>query len=196
MTREQKIAQAQRLRNEGLAYREIAKRVGVSFSTAHRWLNPDYAERQRKISREAKKRRQIKDCIDCGAKLAYDRQHNDRCQRCQHEHDYGERNARIFAAWERGEDAPTIAAREGLTSKAVSSLVDHHRRLYGKPLPLHRERNRHLWDEIEPLWREGLTSAEIGERVGLSGHDVQSRVQQMRAAGIDLPHRNRRKVAA
>lgn len=38
---------ARQLRAEGLTYREIGTRLGVAWSTARRWSNPQYAEEDR-----------------------------------------------------------------------------------------------------------------------------------------------------
>lgn len=51
-----RVARARQLRFEGLTYREIAERLGVSQRTAYRWLNFEYAERNREQSRAWKAR--------------------------------------------------------------------------------------------------------------------------------------------
>ena len=48
MDREAKIAEARRLRAEGLTYPKIAEALGVSTSTTHAWLNPDLIAKRRK----------------------------------------------------------------------------------------------------------------------------------------------------
>jgi DNA-binding CsgD family transcriptional regulator len=183
--------QAATLRAEGQTYHEIANALGVSTTTVYSWLNPEYAERQRRSSREAKRRRQIARCRDCGSPLAYDRQENDRCGECQVEHDFGDRRDRILAAYNRGERAEEIAAREGMTATAVSScVVDWRAR--GRHVALRIRPDRDKWPEIERLWRDGKTQREIGREVGLSADLVGSRIQAMRRAGIDLPFRRPR----
>lgn len=51
MTRDEKVAKARELRDEGLSQSEIARRVGVTPSAVFKWLNPDrareYARRDR-----------------------------------------------------------------------------------------------------------------------------------------------------
>lgn len=61
-TRAAKVAEAQRLRGEGLLMREIAERMGAAVSTVDGWLNdPDLAKlRARKDSYRG-------ECVDCGA---------------------------------------------------------------------------------------------------------------------------------
>jgi transposase len=43
MTRDQKVAEAKRLREGGLSYSVVGQRLGVSPATAWKWLNPDAA---------------------------------------------------------------------------------------------------------------------------------------------------------
>ena len=57
--------QAAQLRDQGLNYREIAERVGVSKTTICRWLNPDIDERSRAACR-AVKERYVGECELCG----------------------------------------------------------------------------------------------------------------------------------
>lgn len=71
-----------KLRAEGLGYIEIERLTGVKESTARRWCDPDYAERARRSSREAKqKRKHI--CPDCGAEIRFD---SVRCNPCSRLH--------------------------------------------------------------------------------------------------------------
>lgn len=54
------IREARNLRELGLSYCQIAKRLGVEVSTAHRWADPEYAEKRRLqnyLAREARFRR-------------------------------------------------------------------------------------------------------------------------------------------
>lgn len=62
--------QVMALRRSGVSCRRIASETGVSYSTVYRWLHPDYAERQRHLSREAKMRRTGR-CVNCGATTRY-----------------------------------------------------------------------------------------------------------------------------
>lgn len=76
--------QAVRLEALGLSLPLIADRVGVSKSTIYRWLRPGYAERSRKLSNEAKRRR-TGVCEDCGAETRYNGHSAEvsaRCLRC------------------------------------------------------------------------------------------------------------------
>ena len=61
MTRAEKVAEAQRLRGEGLLLREIAERMGVSLSTAGDWLSdPD------RTKAKARRVKYAQPCVDCG----------------------------------------------------------------------------------------------------------------------------------
>ncbi|MBA4105613.1 MAG: hypothetical protein C0485_07620 [Pirellula sp.] len=61
MDREAKIAEAKRLRSEGLSYAKIGKIVGVSKETARLWCNPNvadsYRQQQRELSPEHRERK-------------------------------------------------------------------------------------------------------------------------------------------
>jgi DNA-binding CsgD family transcriptional regulator len=118
------------------------------------------------------------------------------CVDCQYEAEYGERNRRILAAWERGETGKQIAAREGMTEEAVLSWLDHHRRVNGEPIPRHSARRRSRWEAIKRLWNEGRTGPEIAAELGISEGNVWMTVRYMREAGIDVPPRYERKQAA
>jgi hypothetical protein len=70
MTREERIAQAAPLKAQGLTYREIAERLGVSLQTVKRCFSDRSYETDRRLSREAKRRR-TGICEDCGAVTRY-----------------------------------------------------------------------------------------------------------------------------
>lgn len=52
MTREEKIQEAERLRADGLSYRAIGERLGVTNSTVLRWLNPSKDDQYRQTVNE------------------------------------------------------------------------------------------------------------------------------------------------
>jgi transcriptional regulator with XRE-family HTH domain len=52
--------------------------------------------------------------------------------------------------------------------------------------------HRSLDDEITILWREGLTAAEIGRRLGATGGSIEKIVKRLRGEGRDLPGRKGR----
>jgi len=62
--------EARRLYQDGLTRVEIASRLSVALTTVYRWVDPVYAERIRRQSREAKRRR-TGTCEDCGAETRY-----------------------------------------------------------------------------------------------------------------------------
>jgi transposase-like protein len=66
MTREQKIAKARELREQGLSYPTLAGTLGVGVATVYRWLNEAYAEHDRAAARNWK-RTHKGTCADCGA---------------------------------------------------------------------------------------------------------------------------------
>jgi hypothetical protein len=70
MTREERIAQATPLREQGLTYQEIAERLGVSRRTISRCFNERDYETTLRTSREAKRRR-TGTCEDCGEPTRY-----------------------------------------------------------------------------------------------------------------------------
>lgn len=62
MTREEKVAEAFRLRGDGLLQREIAARMGVKLSTVNSWLTDPDGSRHK-----ARKQSYVGSCEDCGA---------------------------------------------------------------------------------------------------------------------------------
>lgn len=80
-----------------VGYKRVAKRLGVSDSTVRRWLDPEYAEHQRVLSREAKRRR-VGVCSDCGGETRYGGRRapvSRICFRCS------EKRARASRVWTR-----------------------------------------------------------------------------------------------
>jgi hypothetical protein len=70
MTREERIAQATTLRQQGLNNLEIAKRLGVARSTINRCFSERSHQTTLRTSREAKRRR-TGACEDCGTPTSY-----------------------------------------------------------------------------------------------------------------------------
>ena len=58
------------LHREGLGYKRIARELGVGKTTVRHWIKPDAAERDRQVSREAKRRRHGI-CERCGGATNY-----------------------------------------------------------------------------------------------------------------------------
>jgi DNA-binding MarR family transcriptional regulator len=183
MTRAEKVAKARELREQGALLREIAAELGVAVSTAGTLLSdPDGAKlRARKDSYRGT-------CEKCGT--ATDGSNGPGaapalcCECTAHRHD--ERNHRIFDAWNAGDNAIVISAREGLSQTAVLSLLDTYRQK-GAPVARRNRPRRELWPIIEQRWREGATASEIAAECDTTPGNVSEMVQSMREAGIDLP---------
>lgn len=58
------------LRDQGMSLAAIARETGLSVSKVRRILSPEYAERMRQLSREAKRRR-TGTCEKCGTETRY-----------------------------------------------------------------------------------------------------------------------------
>lgn len=186
MTRAEKVAEAQRLRAEGLKLREIAERMGASVQTVGAWISdPDLSKQRQRRQRYAGR------CVDCGKPTDGSNgsaKAPKRCLDCTRRLNE-ERDARVLEAWGRGDTAPDIAVREGLTRPQVMGIVDHSRRRKGRTVPLHRLRNRELWPEIERRYRAGDTPTQIAAALGLKHpQNVSEMLAQMRRAGVDVPY--------
>ena len=99
MTRAERVAQAQALRDEGLMYREIAEQLGVAVQTAHEYVNdPDLAK-----AHERKARGQ-RSCVDCGTPTNLDGRRtnpNLRCRDCDDQR-------RLDPAWRKRKAMLTV----------------------------------------------------------------------------------------
>jgi len=139
VTREQKIAKAKRLREQGLTYQQIAERLNVSSNgVVSRWLNPERAkeaDRRSNAKRNDYKRQWDRDnraeCPRCGgAMCAGSRSPShcpDRCWECLR--DEADARIRRFIALRReGLLNPEIAEREGTTVPAVAMTLSNARR--------------------------------------------------------------------
>jgi DNA-binding CsgD family transcriptional regulator len=120
VTRDQKIAEARRLRAQGLKYREIAERLGVGTSTVYAWLNPARVRPYRSGRG-----------IDPQRARAYDREyyrsHKGTCYRCGGERGRGPRTGpcRACVADDVDRRARQIEQwwAEGLTIGEISSRL-------------------------------------------------------------------------
>jgi len=180
-------AQAADLRAQGLSGLRIAAQLGISKTYAYELINDPTGEQGRQ-----RKEQYGGTCAECGARTSYVTGGvSDRCFDCARSEN-AERNERIFEAWESGETASVIAAREDMTASAVAGLVDSYRRRYGMPLSLHRVRNRTHWEYIRRRWNvDGATLAEIAEELGYPdpGH-VSEQIRRMRKRGMYLERRS------
>lgn len=125
MTRDEKITRALALRARGMPYRAIADEVGVSYPTAYRWLNPDYAAMDRaKAKRWKDNHREVNrardrardhalrhPCPTCGSPTSLDQ-----CRSCRQM----ARCERIAALWRGGASLRGIAAELNTTPGSIS----------------------------------------------------------------------------
>ncbi len=145
-------AEAQRIAaEEGIGARRICKRFGVPYTTAFRWLHPDYAERQRVAARE-RKRAMRGTCEDCGAETRYDghggRDVARRCVPCgqarsaqiaKHKSGTGKMQIRLYALLNAYGPLRFAAIREALgISNGHTTVLLHRDRVAGRIVRLRR----------------------------------------------------------
>lgn len=158
MTREQKIARARELRAEGLTYSAVGKQLGTSYQTIRRWLDPDYAEKVRQISRayKAQHRKALRaydreyderhkaECPECGAEVNR-RFNGEKCMACRA--DSRDRRARqIESWWAEGLPLKKIAERLGWTKGSLSREM-YWMREVGYSLPYRHTLSAPKWSE-------------------------------------------------
>lgn len=136
---------AVRLRGEGLSYAQIGRALGVSKSTARRWVNPEVAARERAARRawdwryrEWNGRRRDAwraRCQECGRPMgAGSGDPSRRAARCEHcRRVRGRRRVRarrrvIASGWQAGASLVEIAARVGSTASSIGAEVSRMRR--------------------------------------------------------------------
>lgn len=135
-----RIEEAQRLRERGLSYPQIAAQMGVGIATAHRWVNHEQYERDRGTSRDWKSRNR-------DHKLAYDREYDrthratcaqcgaprsrrvnaDLCAQCVAERAQQRAN-RIVELYEQGVSLAAIASEFGCSRGTISVDLDRLRK--------------------------------------------------------------------
>ena len=136
------LAKARTLRADGERYEDIAAQLGVSTSTAHRWLNPDSAARDVAFKRETRDR-YAGSCADCGEPTSGKsyRDVSERCVECARHKRRGDdhermaaESARIRALRDQGLTIAEIAAEMGMTPGALGVKIHRlRRRGYGLP---------------------------------------------------------------
>jgi transposase len=147
MTRDEKIAKAKRLRELGLSYEEVGRRLGVTGGCVQKWLKPEAAKRwaanDRTPERNARKRAWENDhdrpLCACGNRMGVGahRKGYFRCKECRRAAD-AERTAirgrEIVAMWAAGMTMREIQARYGWTKGHLAQQL-HRLRAKGFDLP-------------------------------------------------------------
>lgn len=140
MTREEMQSKAQRMREEGATYREIAEAFSASITTIYRWLNPERTrpyrngracnpQRARDYDRAYREAHKA-ECPQCGTKM---KPESGLCISC-HEDRRDARARKIEKWWEEGLTGPEICTRLGWTKEHLA--VEMHRmREMGYSLP-------------------------------------------------------------
>jgi transposase len=112
MTRDQKIAKARELREEGLSYEKIKAELGVGGSTLNEWLNADV--KANRVSRR------MSAVCSCGNAMTPE---STFCRGCRSE-DAEQRRRQIEAWWAEGLAMPGIADRLGVTVGCLARDID------------------------------------------------------------------------
>jgi transposase len=153
LTREQKIARARELREQGWSYAAIARQLGVSESTPRTWCNPEWAKEQARKSnakRGPAKRAWENEhdrgtCATCGEPTvaSASRKNVRLCRDCWTEAEHREqtlRRERIAALWCEGQTLTEIAAALDSTPASIGVTLAHMRE-DGWDLPYRRAGN-------------------------------------------------------
>ena len=184
-------AQAKRLRAAGLTYREISEHLMRPLSTVQAAVAGENA--RRRAAKQAWARAHYRGiCERCGDPTGKRHRHR-LCWSCDLERraePVHARAERIVAWWAEGLSLIQIAARLGWSVGHLGGEI-HRLRAKGYNLPYHSKRVSPQAERIVAWWAEGLTQAEIGERLGWSTKHVGTKVYRLRAKGYDLPYRRR-----
>lgn len=202
MTREQKVARARELREGGALLREIADTMGVAKQTVHAWLaDPDLSKQR------VRRARYSRPCADCGKPTDGSGGYADpraRCSACAHVHKHEtrrwtpERIVEAIQAFHTAHGRPPTAV-ERLAGRipdfpSVGTVQDE----FGswnegicaaglEPLPSGHKLSDYdstTRDRALALYRSGLSTHQVGARLGVSGSAVGA---WARRAGITRP---------
>lgn len=178
MTREQKIERTRELRAEGLTYREIGERLGLTTRIARYYAKvakvydrkcatcgePFEPEHGKELTCSPECWRVAEDARKRAWDRAHPKAHKTECPQCG------------------GEMERATARRSGICQACHEDEVDRRAR------------------QIERWWAEGLLLKEIASRLGWSLGHIAQEFDRLRAKGYNLPHRyrvsNGKRVAA
>lgn len=144
MTRAEKVARAQELRAEGLSYRVVGDRLGVTGGAIWKWLHPEATReinRRNNTSQAERKRAWERDpankvpCPKCGGPTGHTRGQGDahQCRTCL-DAEVAEFRQAIIDGYRAGVPAWRIAEQIGRPENTVKSEA-HRLRLKGIDLP-------------------------------------------------------------
>ena len=206
--RQEKAAEARRLKDAGLPPLDIAARLGIRRSYVYELLNdPDG------VKVGARKRKAGGTCEVCGGPTTYGRPGTGPYTRCQAHSISPElsaarmrelgrpRRERILQLWNQGATIAEIAADLGTTDSAVGVTM-HSMRKEGWDLPHRRDGSARLkkaraqarWQQIHDLWAQGLSGPLIAGIMGTSPGAIHRIISRMRQQGWDMPYRRHRSV--
>jgi DNA invertase Pin-like site-specific DNA recombinase len=140
VTREEKIAEAKRMREQGLTYQAIGEALGHPTATILKWLKPEWAKEQNRKQNAkrgpAKRAWEAGICPTCGGHLAAAKK-SKRCGHCEREarrREARERTERFIAMRKEGLLNVEIAEREGVPVYVVAQVLSCADR-YGLTVP-------------------------------------------------------------
>lgn len=138
VTREQKIASARAMRDEGHHYRAIGAVLGVEGSTVYKWLHPERAADYGYASLESRRAsidRARAECPTCGQPMgggsgfpSYQWAGCENCRLIRLRQDRDLRREQIAEMWEAGAPGPVIAEALGTTPNAITTQMAYMRR--------------------------------------------------------------------
>jgi transposase len=164
-SRDEKIAQAQRLRSEGLTYRDIGEQLGVTHSAVIKWLDPERERKRQRRDNQRPERKQAKraweravysdparrkPCPSCGrptGSLLWDSRSPQECAACRHERRLA-RWVQIEAWWAQGLLRREICERLDWTQRRLSAELGRMRKAGRDVPPRPRGRFKHHREQV------------------------------------------------
>lgn len=162
MTRDEKIAEARRLRAKGLFYREIGERLGVTSTAVEKWCKPEWAKEKAQKSnakRNAAKRKwedaKRARCPQCGrakgsgSALRGGPKATSVCAQCFNRK--ARERAELFIEMRRqGKSNVEIAAEQGTTPQVVATCFLNAKRRWSLDIPVAPYFRRAILKEVRP----------------------------------------------